>query len=148
MPTGKKSLFVDTNILIYALDPLAPEKRLVVADLLERAVRSETLVLSPQSVNELYRVVTDRRRLLPRSEARQLVESFLPFCTAPLDGDTLRLAWAIQDEQGFGWWDSLLLSAAVRARCEAFYSEDLQDGRTVGGVTIVNPFVKRKAKER
>jgi predicted nucleic acid-binding protein len=148
MTTAKTSLFVDTNILVYALDPTEPEKRRVVAELLRDVMLAGTLVLSPQSVNELYRVVTDRRSLLPRAQARRFVASFLPFCSAPLDGDTVRLAWNIQDEHGFGWWDSLLLSAAVRAGCGTFISEDMQDGRVIGGVTILNPFVTRKAKEQ
>jgi predicted nucleic acid-binding protein len=141
-------LFVDTNILIYTLDPKEPEKRVAVAEILRDAMRSGLLVMSIQSVNELYRVVTDRRRFLTRPDARRLASSFLPFCTAPLDGDTVRLAWEIQEEHGFGWWDSLLLGAAVRARCQTFMSEDLQDGRVIGGVTIVNPFATRNAKER
>jgi predicted nucleic acid-binding protein len=148
MTTAKKSLFVDTNILIYTLDPLAAEKRLVVGELLITAMQSGELVLSPQSINEFYRVVTDKRRWLNREQAREVVASFLPYCSAPLDGGTIRLAWGIQDDHGFGWWDSLLLSAAIRARCVTFLSEDLQDGRVIGGMTIVNPFATRKPNER
>lgn len=38
------------------------------------------------------------------------------------------------------FWDSLILSAAVSAGCSVLYSEDLNDGQTVRGVTIHNPF--------
>ena len=141
MTTVKKSLFVDTNILIYTLDPLETEKRLVVGELLMEAMQSESLVLSPQSINEFYRVVTDKRRWLNREQARRLVSSFLPYCVAPLDAETIKSAWDIQSDHGFGWWDSLLLGAAVRAGCTRFASEDMQDGRIIAGMTIVNPFV-------
>ena len=38
------------------------------------------------------------------------------------------------------FWDSLIVSAAVSAGCSVLYSEDLNDGQTVRGVTIRNPF--------
>ena len=148
MPSGKTSLFVDTNILIYTLDPLEPAKRLVVGEILTQAMQSWSLVLSPQSINEFYRVVTDRRRLMPHAAARRLASSFLPYCSAPLDAETTRYAWTIQADEGFGWWDSLLLAAALRAKCGRFLSEDMQAGRVIGDMTIVNPFATRSTNEQ
>ncbi|HWB99103.1 MAG TPA: hypothetical protein VG672_20485, partial [Bryobacteraceae bacterium] len=40
----------------------------------------------------------------------------------------------------FGIWDAVILSAASQAGCRLLLSEDLQDGFTWGGVTVVNPF--------
>jgi predicted nucleic acid-binding protein len=37
-------------------------------------------------------------------------------------------------------WDAIILSAASQAGCRLLLSEDLQDGFTWGGVTVVNPF--------
>jgi predicted nucleic acid-binding protein len=39
-------------------------------------------------------------------------------------------------------WDAVVLSAASSAGCRVLLSEDLQDGFTSNGVTIVNPFSK------
>ncbi len=39
-----------------------------------------------------------------------------------------------------GIWDAVILSAAADARCRLLLSEDLQDGFTWRGVTVVNPF--------
>lgn len=141
-------MFVDTNILVYTIDPTEPEKRQRVGELLKTAMRAGTLVLSPQSLDEFYRVVTERRRFLDRGAARRLMTGFLPFCTAPLDRDTTIAAWSVQDEQGFGWWDSLLIASAIRAGCSAFYSEDLQADRQIAGLTILNPFARRSASEQ
>ena len=41
------------------------------------------------------------------------------------------------------FYDSLLLAAALEASCTVFYSEDMHDGQTIGGMTIQNPFVKQ-----
>ena len=140
MPSAKMSLFVDTNVLVYTIDPTEPDKRRRVGDLLTGAMKAGSLVLSPQSLNEFYRVVTERRRFIARDAARRLISSFVPFCTAPLDRETTIAAWGVQDEQGFGWWDSLLLASAIRAGCSTFFSEDLQAGRRISGLTILNPF--------
>jgi hypothetical protein len=35
-------------------------------------------VLSPQSLNECYRVVTEKRGLIPRNDARRFIGAWLP----------------------------------------------------------------------
>ena len=136
--TGR--LFVDTNILIYALDPAEPRKRAVSADLLRRTISNHTLTLSPQSLNECYRVLTQRRRLMPVDEARAFVRLVAPWAIAPLDAATTERAWAVQDAASLSWWDSLMVAAALRAECRLFVSEDMQDGVEIEGMRIANPF--------
>lgn len=136
--TGR--LFVDTNILIYALDPAEPRKRAVSADLLRRTISSHTLTLSPQSLNECYRVLTQRRRLMPVDAARAFVRLIAPWAIAPLDAATTERAWAVQDAASLSWWDSLMVAAALRAECRLFVSEDMQDGVEIEGMRIANPF--------
>jgi predicted nucleic acid-binding protein len=139
MPNGKINCFVDTNILVYAVDPGEPAKRSLISDLLRRMVRHRTLVLSPQSLNECYRVLTDRRSTA-RPQARRYIEALSPFCTAPLGFETTKRAWRIQDASGFSWWDCLLLASASLADCKVFLSEDMQHGRSIETLTILSPF--------
>lgn len=141
MPNTKSVLFLDTNLLVYALDNTDQVKRKKIGGLMASAMATGTLVLSPQSLNELYRVITDRLKLAARDDARRIVENFIPFCTAPLDSETTRLAWTVQDQTGFSWWDCVLLASAIRADCERFLTEDLQSGRVLFGMTILNPFL-------
>ena len=42
-----------------------------------------------------------------------------------------------------GIWDSIILASAADARCRLLLSEDLQDGFSWSGVTVVNPFVSK-----
>ncbi len=136
--TGR--LFVDTNILIYALDPADPVKRRVSADLLRQTIRSRSLTLSPQNLNECYRVLTDRRHLMPAGDARGYVRTLAPWAIAPLDAATTEKAWEVQDTAKLSWWDSLLIASALRAGCRLFVSEDLHDGLQIEGLRIANPF--------
>ncbi len=43
-------------------------------------------------------------------------------------------------DHGLSFWDAKIWATAKRAGCQLLISEDLQDDRTLGGVTIVNPF--------
>ena len=133
-------LFVDTNVLIYALDPAEPEKRALSADLLRRTMANHTLVLSPKNLNECYRVLIQRRRLIPEAAARSYLTYLMPWCIAPLDARTTAKAWAVQDEAGLAWWDALLAASALMAGCKLFVSEGMPDGQLISGMRIVNPF--------
>ncbi len=37
-------------------------------------------------------------------------------------------------------YDSLIVAAALDAGCKTLYSEDLQHGQQIEGVTVTNPF--------
>jgi predicted nucleic acid-binding protein len=140
MPNGKMSCFADTNLIVYVMDPAEMEKRLYVRDFLAQIIRHHTLVLSPQSLNECYRVVTEKRDLMPRNDAQRFIKAWLKYSTAPYDFEVTRQAWRIQDRHGFDWWDSMLLASASLAGCEFFLSEDMQHEQAVDGLTIVDPF--------
>jgi predicted nucleic acid-binding protein len=43
-----------------------------------------------------------------------------------------------------GIWDAIMVAAAGEADCRLLLSEDLQDGFTWSGVTVVNPFAKTR----
>ena len=136
--TGR--VFVDTNILITALDPADPWKRQVSADLLRQTIGNRTLTLSPQSLNEAYRVLSQRRRMMPAREARAYIATLAPWAIAPLDAATTQRAFEVEDETGYSWWDSLMLASALRAGCRLFVSEDLSHGHDVSGLRIASPF--------
>jgi predicted nucleic acid-binding protein len=140
MPNAKMSCFVDTNILVYTLDAAEPRKRRLAADLLRRTIGNRTLVLSAQSLNECYRVLTDRRRMMPRDDARRFVGALIPFCSAPHGHEVTSVAWRIQDAAGFSWWDCVLVGSAMLAGCKVFLSEDMSHGRSLHGLTIMSPF--------
>ena len=44
------------------------------------------------------------------------------------------------DRAGIPYWDSLIVAAAEVAGCSYLLSEDFQEGRKFGSVTVVNPF--------
>jgi predicted nucleic acid-binding protein len=45
----------------------------------------------------------------------------------------------------FSFWDAMLWMTAKRAGCQLLLSEDGDDGRSLRGVTLVNPFASPRA---
>ena len=49
---------------------------------------------------------------------------------------------AIAARTGYRLYDALIVAAALEARCDILFSEDLHDGHVIEGqLTIRNPFV-------
>jgi predicted nucleic acid-binding protein len=109
------------------------------------AISSRILTLSPQSLNEGYRILTERQTIMPAAAVRSYLGTLAPWCIAPLDAATTKRAWDVQDETRYSWWDSLMLAAALRADCRLFVSEDLADGHEISGMRICNPFTEQFA---
>jgi predicted nucleic acid-binding protein len=49
-------------------------------------------------------------------------------------------ALEIKAAHGFSYWDCAILAAARALGCDRLYTEDMQHGREIDGVRIVNPF--------
>jgi predicted nucleic acid-binding protein len=44
------------------------------------------------------------------------------------------------EEHRLSFWDAMLWATARQIGCAAILSEDMQDGRRLGGVAFINPF--------
>jgi predicted nucleic acid-binding protein len=59
---------------------------------------------------------------------------------APASLSLYRRALDLQTRYHYGFYDSLIIAAALDAGCTRLYSEDLQDGQQIEGLTIRDPF--------
>jgi len=53
---------------------------------------------------------------------------------------------ALARDHAFAFYDALVVAAALEAGCDTLYSEDMQHGRGLAGLTIVNPFLSDKRR--
>ena len=134
-----RTVFVDSNVVIYSLDRSNPLKHAQAQEWLRRLGRSNRLTMSPQVLNEAYAVLTLKHRLDPHGVRAALVR-LGRWITAPLNLEVMIAGWKLQDRYGVRVWDALLLASANSADCSCFLSEDLNDGRRYGAVEVVNPF--------
>jgi len=131
---------LDTNILIYSIspDPDDAMKRGVSEDLLDR----NDCLLSMQVLNEFVHQATRKTRpwRLSRERAIRLTETWRRFPVLPIDNIVFELASTHFQRENYSWWDCLIVAAAIVSGCDTLATEDLQHGRVIDGVRIVNPF--------
>ena len=132
--------FFDTNVLVYSDDKAMPAKRRRAIDLVAEHRRAGTGVLSWQVLQEYFVTVT-RKLQVDAKIARRKVELLAEFDLVVPDLDDILAAIDLHRLHGFSFWDALVLRAAKESACTVLYSEDLQLGRVIEGVQIVNPFV-------
>jgi predicted nucleic acid-binding protein len=133
--------FFDTNILVYADDKAAPAKQRRSIELIAQHRRARTGVLSLQVLQEYFVAVT-RKLHVEATIARRKVELLAELDVFVPDVDDVLAAIDVHRLHGFSFWDALVLRAAKEAACTVLYSEDLQPGRSIDGVKIVNPFLR------
>ena len=96
--------------------------------------------MSPQILNECYRVLVHRRRLFGSAVAERYLAAFQGACVAPLSFDTHRAAIRLETRYRLSWWDCVAVASALQANCTHFVSEDMNDGLAIDSLTVVNPF--------
>ena len=83
----------------------------------------------------------------PRVEAIQDVKSAVD-TVVPIDQKTHSKGIQLARDHVFNFYDALIIASALEAGCSQLLSEDLQAGRRVNGLTIVNPFLGLKHLSR
>jgi predicted nucleic acid-binding protein len=87
-------------------------------------------------------VIARGRIAAPISVAAQFVMSARVWCSAETGyAETLK-ALQLRERYGFQWYDALIVASAVNAGCAVLLSEDMQHGQIIGGMRILNPFVR------
>jgi predicted nucleic acid-binding protein len=134
--------FLDTNVFVYAFDSRTPAKARTAAQLIRRGVDGGEGIISYQVVQEFFNIALCRfTQPMTSSEAEQyLISVFRPLLAVHSSPALYLDALRISGKHHIGWYDALILAAAIEAHCVTLYSEDFQDGRKLENVTIKNPF--------
>ena len=132
--------FLDTNILIYADDADAGEKRHRAREVLHDAIESGEGVISTQALQEFFVVATGKLRIDP-AIARRKIQLLAEMDLVRIDLDLILAAVDLHRLHGFSLWDALIVRAAAMAGCGVLVTEDLQHGQVIEGVRIENPFL-------
>jgi predicted nucleic acid-binding protein len=135
----KERSFLDTNVLVYTDDADAPDKQATSLSLLRVGWETGNAVLSTQVLQEYFAAVTRKLRV-DAAIARRKVELFGRLEILSIGHDDVLRAIDLHRLHGFSIWDALIVTMALISRCRVLYTEDMQDGRVIDGLRIVNPF--------
>lgn len=134
--------FIDTNVLIYAHDVDAAAKHELAKRILQKLWEQRTGTLSTQVLQEFYVNVTRKiASPLSKDSARAVVNSYVAWCVDTTSAE-ISAAFRIEDEACIGFWDALIIAAALKAGADRILSEDLNAGQAISGVRIENPFTR------
>lgn len=139
------SFFVDTNVLLYALNANTPDKQQIAGSWLQALWKGKAGRISWQVVHEFYSNAV-RKLSVPKNVARLAVDQLMEWNPEPPMHATIQRAWHWCDSAQLNFWDALIVAAAEQAGCRWLLSEDFHDGRRFGAVNVVNPFGRAPAE--
>ncbi len=126
---------MDTNILVYAQQ--TGDKAAISQDLITDGGK-----ISAQVLHELANV-------LHKKQGRNwddincvlddIGNTLDP--AVPLTAKINRSAVALARDHSIAFYDARIVAAAAEAGCDTLFTEDMQHGRSFGGLTIINPFL-------
>ncbi|HET7772169.1 MAG TPA: PIN domain-containing protein [Chloroflexota bacterium] len=142
MTSDYVAFLIDTNVLVYTLDPRDTAKQDRATAVLDALIESGEAVLSAQCLSEFFAAST--RRLpepLTASEAHAGVERFSRVCRV-LDVTPAVVLEGCRGvvAHGMSLWDALIWAAAKLNQIPYVLTEDAEHGRFLEGVRFLNPF--------
>lgn len=133
---------LDTNILVYAegVAPLPEDaaKPPEIRSLLS-ALRVTDVVIPAQVLGELYRVLAGKARWSREAARTALLNWSDSYQVADTTAAAMKAATDLATTHQLSIWDSVVVSVAAETGCRLLLSEDMQDGLTWQGLTVVNP---------
>jgi len=130
--------FLDANVILYSFS-LEPRER-EIAEIRVQDALDGNGTISFQVVQEVLNVLIRRNWADGRERLTLLQDVLVPLWTVMPSQELYELALTTQSRYRYSFYDSLIIAAALEAGCSRLYSEDLQHGQRIEGLTITNPF--------
>jgi predicted nucleic acid-binding protein len=135
---------IDSNVLIYAeLEPDS-EKGRRSAELILQAARDG--VIPAQVLGEFLRFVQRRVPGAFEDAVRQALLYQSLFLIPPTTEAIINSASEMAHAHRMQLWDCVVCTASAQAGARVLLTEDMQDGRLVDGLRLVNPFAAANDK--
>lgn len=133
-PSLSPAVFFDTHVLVHVASADAG-----------RSARAEALlrqggIVSVQVLNELVSVLRKKFRFEWTSVETVLAVVHAHCEVVALDLLVHQEALLLARLHQLSWYDALIVAAAHRAGARTLYTEDMQHGRELDGLRILNPF--------
>ena len=138
----KDKYFIDTNIFVYSFDKKSRKKKKISYDIIQVALEDNSGCISSQVIQEFLNVSSKKfdPSLLIQDSIKYLNSVLVPLCEIYTSADLYTKTLEISERWKYSFYDSMIITAALRTDCSTLYSEDLQHGQKIQSLTILNPF--------
>ncbi len=131
------SIFLDTNILVYAYSDTELQKQTIARKLVSENIS----FISTQVLQELSSTLSRKFKKSWPEITDAVKEVSLSNLVHANSEATIQQAIKIADQYKFSFYDSLIIAAALECKCSKLYSEDMSHGQLIEKqITIINPF--------
>jgi predicted nucleic acid-binding protein len=130
--------FLDANVILYSFSFELREREIAESRVQDALDGNGTI--SFQVVQEVLNVLIRRGWADGPERVRILQDVLVPLWSVMPSQELYELALSTQSRYRYSFYDSLIIAAALEAGCSRLYSEDMQDGQRIEGLTITNPF--------
>ena len=131
--------FIDTNVWVYALTEQDHAKKKIAAELISKTYLEDMICVNAQVLKEFANFAFKRTKK-SADEINAMLKKMSSYSFVPDTKELVMQAVALKERYDVGFYDSLMLSAANKAKCDVIYTEDLNSGQKYGAVTAINPF--------
>ena len=134
------SVFLDSNVLLYAYDYSDPRKQAIGRKLVRHAAM-QRWVISAQVLAEFC--ATRLHKFKPAANLSELTAVLARLSVLTLvtpDRELVQRAVEAHATYGIHFYDGMIVAAAEWAGCKRILSEDLNAGQVYFGVEVINPF--------
>ena len=131
--------FIDTNVLVYAEASDAPLKQRAALALLKGLYEGGLGVLSTQVLQEYCNVALKKLKL-PAQYVRSQLDLYEQFEVVQVTPAIIHAGLDLHQTRSVSFFDAIVLASAHASGCNVIWTEDMNAGEVVNGVTISNPF--------
>ena len=138
--------FLDSNILVYAVDIAETRKNTIALDILSNALDNPAgWRISSQVLSEFSNVLL-RKLSCPAQRLLAFLDQFKGLVCFNMTPGCVRRAVEIQALYGMQFYDALVVAAAEATGCTKIYSEDFNLEQAYCGIVVENPFALRRRR--
>lgn len=137
-------IFIDSNVLVYALDPNENEKHAKAKEIITKGLKGElSIAVSNQTIGECCNALLHKYERPP--DRKQLGEFFQTIIRAPsIRKLTYSCLTAVQASssayEGIHYWDAVIGQTMLENGITKIYTENTKDFAKIKGIKTVNPF--------
>ena len=132
--------FLDTNVLVYAVDATDPDKHAKAVSVVQDALRNRrAYAISVQALTEFANIALGKLGLSP-SAVLDFLRVFRGLDAVQPDLPLVLRGVELKALHGIHFYDAMMVAAAERAEAAEFWSEDLNPGQRYAGILVRNPF--------